>query len=394
MLGASRFRTGWVLAFVSAIVSAVVLCPVPSGPAGASSSGPPTFVGPVLTAEESPAISMGRDGGVSVPLPGGRDLWIFADGPRFQYRAKQHAWRYAGFTYGSSAAEQTYTTGRRFAAPLEEVVPGHPLSPTNHAAQLIPSPNLYLPDGSGRACTKANGGPATASVRWVTGAALLPDQTNVVIAFVDVCVTTPGSFTVEGWGFTEYDWSANRISVAPIDVFPAATSGAEIPQTQLFRSPVVVGNTVTFFSQGCCSPGAIYTTTMAADTATLSNPASYVSQPIAGLPWTYAFSVVGPSSFSPDYLMYWTAGTNGQYRIYSSAQPSGPWSLVASDTLPRCATNPYPCNNASMYMHPELSSGSQLLVSYFLPAYGPGIATKHPYPHLPLGHVIWSTVPV
>ncbi len=379
-----------------ALLVAIMTCAalvVGFSPSRASAGTPkPTFIGPVLTADESPTISWGRDGGISVPLPGGRDLWIFADTPRYQYM--QGKWKLSGFVYGSSAAELGYTQGHRLAGPLYEIVPGHRPSPRNQAAQLIPSPRLYLPDGSGRACNKANGGYAAAAVRWATGAALLPDQTNVLISFLDVCVTSPSVYAAQGWGFTEFNWKTNRLSVAPVDVIPPSKSGAEIPSSHYFGSPVIQGNKVTFFSETCCSRGsAILRTTLPATTAALRNRASYAPKPISGLPATFALSVVPPSRFSSRFLMYWMSGLKGQYRIYTAPEPWGPWTRKASGSLPRCGSNPYSCRN-SVNMHPELSSSSQLLVSYYFPGYGPGIATKHPYPHLPLGHVVWATIPI
>ncbi len=375
------------------MLPAIVFSPASSRPSGAAVGAPARFIGAVLAADESPTISWGRDGGISVPLPGGRDLWIFADGPRYQYSSQQQRWKLNGFIYGSSAGEQRYTSGHLLSGPLQEVVLGHALTAKNTATQLIPSPNLYLPDGSRRPCNRTYGGASTAAVRWATGAALMPDQTNVLIPFLDVCVTSAYSYVVEGWGFTEYNWKTNRLSVSPIDVFPAAKSGAAISEAQYFRSPVVVGKNVTFFSSTCCSPGSVFTTTIAANTAALRSQASYVSVPVAGLPATFWLSVVAPSTFSPHYLMYWMNGVKGEYRVYSALQPTGPWNQQASGTLPRCASNPYSCRN-SIYMHPELSRASQLVVSYYFPGYGPGNATKHPYPHLPLGHVVWATIPV
>jgi hypothetical protein len=44
-------------------------------------------------------------------------------------------------------------------------------------------------------------------------------------------------------------------------------------------------------------------------------------------------------------------------------------------------------------MHPELSPKGKMIMSYFVPGYGPGIAGKHPYPNHDLGHDVWAEIP-
>ena len=83
--------------------------------------------------------------------------------------------------------------------------------------------------------------------------------------------------------------------------------------------------------------------------------------------------------------------TGGQYNIYAASAPAGPWSRVASGTLPRCKGSPGTCH--SITLHPELSPASRLLVSFHLHGYGPAIASKHPYPHEPVNHVVLVTIP-
>jgi hypothetical protein len=39
-----------------------------------------------------------------------------------------------------------------------------------------------------------------------------------------------------------------------------------------------------------------------------------------------------------------------------------------------------------------MSSSSKLLVSYYLPGFGPGMPKAHPYPKAPLGHVVMAWV--
>jgi hypothetical protein len=89
--------------------------------------------------------------------------------------------------------------------------------------------------------------------------------------------------------------------------------------------------------------------------------------------------------------MYVLTGSKGEYDIYSSTGTRGPWTKKISGTLPRCNKAPVPCH--SLILHPELSPAGRLLVSYHLPAFGPGDPSKHPYPKEPLRHVVMASIP-
>jgi hypothetical protein len=89
--------------------------------------------------------------------------------------------------------------------------------------------------------------------------------------------------------------------------------------------------------------------------------------------------------------MYQAIGTQGNYGIYTAATPAGPWALEAKGYLPRCVTNPVPCN--SIALHPELSSKSRLVVSYYVAGYGPGVG-HNPDSQRQISHVVWASLPV
>jgi hypothetical protein len=392
----SELRAGFVGVIAASLLAAVATCVAPAGASSARAASA-TFLGPVLTRAENATTSWGRDGGVSVPLPNGTDLWIFGDTPRYQY--EDGTWKLTYFIGGGTAGEESFKPGHPLAGPLDEVVLGRKLAASNQPTQFLPSAHLYMPDGTGRSCTKANGGQATSQNRWLNGAVLMPDKTNVLIPYLDVCVLSAGVFQVEGWGFSLYDWRSNKLSVPPIDVFPASSNGAPISRTQYFGSPIVAGNKVTFFSSSGGTQGNIYTTTVAANTKALKNAASYIPQPIAGLPVTSWFSVAPRSSTQPRLTMIQIAPRLGQYTIYTAAAPAGPWSNATSGTLPRCVSAPTQtipgeqhCGN-SVYVHPELSSSSKLFVSYYLAGYGPGIS-GHPDPTGQLHHLVSALLPV
>ena len=376
-------RAGSALAAAVLAISATVALPAASGAASG-----PKFLGPVLSRTETPNMSLARDGGLSLPLPNGRDFWIFGDSPRFQW--VKGRWKIAGFILGSTAAQRKFTPGKMLGGPLTETWPGHPTKMTNQQKLFLANPKLYMPDGSGRGCTRANGGSAVESVRWITGAALMPDKTHVLIPYLEVCVLGAQGYWSEGWGFTLYNYKTNQFSMKPYDVFRPQPSGATIAMRQSFGSPIIRNGKVTFYSWECCASGrSVYTTTMPANVAALKKPASYVPKPVPDLPGTYTISVSPPSKTHKQITMYLLTGDKGQYEIYAASQPTGPWSQVASGQLPRCGQAPFPCR--SFALHPEISPAKRLMVSYYLHGFGPGIATKHPSGVQP--HTVMASIP-
>jgi len=375
----------------SALALLLVALVIGSGvmPVGAASSAP-KFLGAVVSKSESPTVTLGRDGGFTVPLPNGKDLWIFADTPRFEY--SKGKWRFRSFIPGSTAGLMPFTVGRTPTAKsrVGEIKVGHSPATVGNPAQFIPPPtNVYMPNGSGKKCNRANGQPSTNSVRWPAGGALMPDKTNVLISYVDVCLVNSYFYTGEGWGYALYNWKTNHYTQAPHDVFKPTKDGAEFRRDHYFSSPIVTGHQVNFFSWGCCgASGGVFRTTV--DIANLKNPASYVLQRIANVPATYELSVVKKSKTHARYSMYTLTGTKGEYAIYTASSVAGPWTKQASGSLPRCAQAPYPCH--SIILHPELSPSGRMLVSYHLAGYGPAVPTKHPYPKEPLRHVVMATV--
>jgi hypothetical protein len=380
----SRSRTGVAIAMAMSCV-AVVLA-IASVPAGAAAQKPTKFLGPVLTRSETSTVTLARDAGMSVALPNGRDFWVFGDTPRYHFAKGK--WTNRGFVAGSSAADGPYARGH-IPKPLNEVYLGHKRSTKNGPTVFIPPPhNTYFPDGSGRECSRANG--AAEEGRWPAGVALMPNKSYVLVTYLLVCVPAVPNFTVEGWGFVLYNWKTNRIAAGPIDVFKPARSGASLSPVKTFGSPIVSGSNVTLFSYTCCSPGSVYTTTVAANLAALSKPGSYVSHAVSGLPTSFYLSVSGKSPTQPRVQLFELIDNKGRFAVYTAPNARGPWARKATGVLPGCKSSPQACY--AMYAHPELSNAGGLMVSYYLPGYGPGVK-GHPYPHPPINHLVMAAVP-
>jgi hypothetical protein len=380
-----RIRGGRARRPALALVATVVCVAAPPlfvSPAAAASAFP-KFLGPVLSQSENPNVTLGRDGGFSVPLPNGTDFWLFADTPRFVF--KDGGWRFAGFIPGSTAAVAKYTPGRPLLRPLTEIHPGRKLRVSNKPAQFLPTPSqVFMPGQPGKACRSKDNSSLSPGRRWPTGAALMPGRTNILISYAIACAPSRWYFATVGWGFALFNWRTRTFS-QPIDVFPPQPDGSSIDSRHIFGSPIVVGNKVTFFSFGSGE----YTTTVDAALAALRNPASY--QPVL-LPNVFATQdVAPPTARHARYTMLSLAGSKGEYIIYAADTPTGPWSEVGTGALPKCDSAPYPCH--SFALHSELSPTSRLIVSYHVPGYGPGNASKHPYPHEPLRHVVISSIP-
>ncbi|MGO8871759.1 MAG: hypothetical protein ACLQPH_10235 [Acidimicrobiales bacterium] len=369
---------------VSAAASAAVVnpsAPVPEDTGGIN------FLGPVLAHEESPTYTVSRDDGLSVALPNGGDLWVFGDTGEYTFNG---TWTLSGFIPGSTAAEGPTVPGRSPSS-LDEVNVGQSLAASNQPAQFIPTPdNVYLPDGSGRLCTRANG--ATGSERWATGLALMPDAVNVLVTYVDVCVMSSVDYQVEGWGFMEFDPETNGISIDPFDVFPPAVTGAQLPGESTFSSPVVAEGNVTLFSSTCtalfvvCSSGNVFATSLPATVASLVQPDSYVPREVptdGGAPWQ-PLSVSVAAYPGAGLRLIEQTSIGGAFAVFTAPTASGPWSQVVTGTLPGCQ-NPLQSFCYTFVGHPELSDSSQLLISYFKPDCGPDDAA---------GHLVLASVPL
>ena len=82
--------------------------------------------------------------------------------------------------------------------------------------------------------------------------------------------------------------------------------------------------------------------------------------------------------------------TKGHFAIYLAANPAGPWTRTGNRRTARLREEP--AARCTPYIHPEISNAGGLMVSYYLPGYGPGVK-GHAYPHPPVNHLVMAAVP-
>ncbi len=332
-----------------------------------------------MSSYETPSRVLSRDIGISVALPDGHDLWLFGDTSIFTQNPSG-AWIYTDFIDGSTALEGRDVRGQ---------IPSGAELPSGSPSRFIPVPNdVYLPDGSGRPCVKGNA-TAAYSARWPTGAAVRPDNTSeILVTYIEVCVTEPpggtASTQTEGWGYLLYNWRVHRIAVGPIDVFKPSSDGAPLAPSDAFGWPVYVNGQPTLFSSRCtsqflsCGSGDVWTAT----TSTLSDPTSYKPRPmaIAGTT-TWEPISISVGKYSNGLRLIETTSIGGNYSIFAAANVGARWHVLASGVLPDCV--PYRGNFChAVEGHPELSSPTDLFISYKDPNVGPS------------GHMVISAIGV
>ena len=331
---------------------------------------------PLLSTYETGARTVSRDGGISVALPNGNTLWLFGDTGVFE-RAGAGPWQSTTFIDGSTALLATTEPG---AVPGGAELHGIP-------ERFIPTPiDVYLPDGSGQRCTPDT---AAFAARWPIGVSRF-DPAHVIVTYSIVCVTTPGGIPTpqaEGWGYLLYNWQTQSIDHGPDDVFAPSPTGAHYPPARLFVSPHVEQGRITLYSSQCaqvqvvlCARGDVWSTSMPATTAALSDPASYATTPVAtdgSGRWQPLSISVG--QYAEGLRLVELATIVGDYRIFTAPRPGAPWHLARSGRLPGCPTRTGHC--LALEGHPELSTETRTFVSYKNADSGPD------------GHIVISSLP-
>jgi hypothetical protein len=383
-----------ILVFAAASLTALV---GPANPAGATvQTVTPTLLGSILATEESSTYEVSRDVGDSVLLPNNKSLWDFGDTDEYSDATGTWVQSPPGSISGSTAAEGDSSPGTAPSG-LGEVVVGSKSTGSTPSRFIPPPTDVYNPDPSvGGSCTRgasSDGTNIAYPARWPNGLAML-NGTDILVSYTDVCVLDGGNAITEGWGFMEMNHNTHDIKVGPDDVIPPQPPSKTFGDDQLapqyhFGSPVVRSGKVTFNSATCsgyydgvCDGGNVWSLTVKAATKDLKYASNYTDPTPAtttdDTSWTPSSDDAGVNYYpGVGYMMTELTSIYGSFDIYSSDDPSGPWTEIASGDLPDCFPAPGSGFCYALVGHPELSDSSEMEISYVVPGYGPDPAANH-----------------
>jgi hypothetical protein len=354
--------------------------------------------------ERTGQVSLARDCGFSAPLPAapGRSLWLFCDTPVYVRDAGtggRAGWALARFIPGSTAAVGPAVAGpepqERVPGPLSEVPtpavdgPGAAGSGGVRAAAGAPAPFLSQPAGLATTFGLPCGDGGSYAASWVSGVARVPATPDLLVTFNNYCVLSgSGGFLHEGFGLAEYDPARRSLSdeVTVLDGAGLDTAMAAIP----LGSPVFSGRYLYLFGPACAAPragrcaGTVVQVRVPASPAAWTNALSYRwrSAGPSG-PWTSDAAVATPiiagakpsgvsvadfAAVGRRFILVEQSGIGGDFLVYQSSSPAGPWKKITSGRVPCRPGAGYANFCRAIIGHPELSTRTQLVLSYFDPA--------------------------
>jgi hypothetical protein len=356
--------------------------------AGVAAASSVVVLGRVASKYETSKLSLSRDCGFSQPLASGKSLWLFCDTAIYK-NMSPGGWTQASLIWGNTAAEGPYAVGQvptglsEVPAPPKRITGG--ASPPAQRFQSNPT-SLYIPGSNGRKCPTP--------LAWPNGVTTVPGSPSLLlITYSEVC-NSSGTKTVEGAELVEYNSVTNKVVGGPWEVYKATTSGATLPVPERIGSPVLSTDQTTlyFFSTSCqmvsgvCSSGAVYLARVAASPAAWSSAANYRFWDPTSKTWVSSPASAGPlfndggqgaigvtvNSFpGRGLVLIEHVDLAGGYKVWEQASfaPTGAWTAGPSGSLPNCNGSfhhvGYFCR--SMIGHPELSTTTDLLMSYFTP---------------------------
>ncbi len=370
--------------------------------AALADSSPPSQV--LSNFENYFAANIVRDCGFSQPLPAKPhdSLWLFCDTAVYGFNSSGN-WALADFIPGSTAAVGPSTPGKVPTRLSEMKTPGTgvPAMPNHDGpAQFLPTPKLV--NSAGLPCDSANGDYAAS---WVSGVTQDPaKRSDVLISFNDYCVLGNLDYLAEGSGLAQYDPATNTLN-SEVTVF-SAKSGKALAQQDLLGSPVVSRGYLYLFGSHCAeeydaaciahSGDAVYLARVpdrpsawnkagsywwhAGSSGWTARPGAATSVVPAARP--FAVNVTNFSSVGQKLVLIEQTDAVGAFTVYEASRPAGPWVRKTSGTVPCTTEGDSFCR--AIIGHPELSTRSKLLVSYFNPG-----ADPYYYPKAgPEGHVM------
>lgn len=361
---------------------------------------------PVLSGlERTGNVSLARDCGYSAPLPANprRSLWLFCDTPVYvrHKTARGHlTWTLQRFIPGSTAGVGRTVAGpgpaQRVPGELSEV--GSPRLGTDAApggapaAGGAPVPFLWTPAGLFASAGQPCGGDGSYAASWISGVTRVPATPDLLIAFDNYCVLSGSrGFLPEGFGLAEYDPATGTLShdVTVFSGMNLVTAAA----AKLLGSPVFSGRYLYLFGPTCaalahggCATGTLFEARVPATPLAWTDPLSYQWQSRGARDsWTSdalaATSIISgaiPSAVSVadfpaagrHFVLVEQTDISGTFTVYESPVPAGPWKQIASGHVP-CRTGTGFLNFCrAIIAHPELSTSTQLVLSYFDPGAG------------------------
>lgn len=414
MAGPTRKRRTVPLAGAAVLLSTLVSVPLAGTASASTVVAPPAEV--LSNYEVTTGHSLDRDCGFTVPVlssyhgagtvpPAGisQDLWLFCD--TVDYNASNTE---VGAILGTDTAAEAPLVPGEVPQDLSELPtpPARTALPEDNGPQpFLPVPSgLALPDSTS-ACVGTNPspngvyGPASPGIypaSWITGAANEPpgqgtNPADVLVTFNNYCVDSETGnintlFTAEGFGVVPYDPLTNSLG-QPVYVF-TSTGGQNLPRAEQLGDPVFYGGYLYVFGSQClssffgvCISGEVLVARAPAAQGLWQDPSAY--QWWTGSGWSpdysdagnlipaatpVAISVGNYSSVGHGFALIAESDVAGGFQVFTATSPTGPWSLLQTGRVPNssdCNAGEFGCY--ALVGHPELSTGSELLLSYFDP---------------------------
>ena len=351
----------------------------------------PPSSSPVLSNyERSTGNTIRRDCGYSSPLPGkpGWSIWLFCDTAVMS----AHAPAIKRLILGTgTAADGPYQAGQ-VPAGLTEV----PTPPTRAAVPSSAAPQPFLPapqslrlPGGMLPCT----GPGAYPASWISGVTRAPPATagTLLITYDEYCVTGTGAgeaTTAEGFGLAEYDPASNLLG--PVTTVFSSGSGLPLLKQQVLGSPILARDGYLYLFGFCradppptgCGRGQVFLARTVAAPTSWSNPFTYQYWTSAG--WSPQAAGAGSlipagqplgiwvGDFAADgkgLVMIEQTSLEGGFQAWRARSPAGPWRRILTGRVPCTDGTELGAEGLcrALIGHPELSTRSRLLISYYDP---------------------------
>jgi hypothetical protein len=340
-----------------------------------------------------------RDCGYSTPLPGkpGWSIWLFCDTVVTSADGNAVERLILGT---DTAAEGPYQAGRAPGWLTEVPTPPTPTTRPPHRLALspgtAPQPFLPAPDGlelPGGLLPCA--GPGSYPAAWISGVVRASSSGaagQLLIAYDDYCVNgSADAPTAEGFGLVSYDPAGNALG--PVTLVFRSGFGLPLSPQQVLGSPIVGADGYLYLFGFCqaapppagCGAGQVFLARTVATPASWGNPFGYqywtgdgwAAQPAAAgslLPAAHPLGV-SVGDYAADghgLVMIEQTSLNGGFQAWQARSPAGPWRRLLAGRVP-CTRGTEPGTDGlcrALIGHPELSTRSDLLISYYNPGNG------------------------